>query len=273
MSLAPELYEHVCRLVHSRSAIDLGDDKEYLVQARLEPLARREGLATIGALLTAVRSGAPGLADDVVEAMTTKETSFFRDPRMWASLRDHVIPTVIGEQPRQLRLWSAAASTGQEAFSLAMMLREHFGRLPDPTILATDFSRPALAKARSGRFTKSEVNRGLPAHHLVQYLVQDGLEWEVREELRAMVDFEHMNLATPWAPLEQMDVVLLRNVLIYFDAASKSAVLERVSHVLSPRGFLLLGGAETTHGIDDRFERVSMGQWPCYRLQSDRMHS
>ncbi len=271
MSLTPADYQYLCRLVYSASAIDLGADKEYLVTARLQPVARREGLETIGALLAAVRSGAPGLSEDVVEAMTTNETFFFRDQHMWDSLRDHVLPTVIDGRPRRLRLWSAAASTGQEAYSLSILLREHFGHLPDPVILATDISRPALARAAAGRYSTMEVNRGLPARHLVRYFAQDGLEWKVRDDLRKVIDFEFLNLSTPWPALARMDVVLLRNVLIYFDAAAKAAVLDRVTRVLAPGGFLILGGAETTHAIDERFERVSWGQSQCYRLSSERM--
>ncbi len=271
MSLTRTDYEYLCELVYCSSAIDLGADKEYLVTARLEPLARREGLETIGALLSAVRSGAPGLSEDVVEAMTTKETFFFRDQHMWDALREHVLPTVIGGHPRQLRLWSAAASTGQEAYSLAILLRENFGQMPDPVILATDLSRPALAKAASGLYSTMEVNRGLPARHLVRYFDQDGLGWKVHRDVRMMVDFKFLNLATPWPALERMDVVLLRNVLIYFDAAAKSAVLDRVARVLAPGGFLILGGAETTHAIDERFERMSLGTSLCYRLHPERM--
>lgn len=271
MTLDPALYDYLCSLVHTRAAIDLGDDKEYLVMARLEPVARREGLASVADLLRAVRSGAPGLVEDVVEAMTTKETSFFRNQAMWESLREHVLPEVIGARPRRLRLWSAAASTGQEAYSLAILLREHFSHLPNPEILATDLSRPALEQASAGRYSTLEVNRGLPARYLVKYFVQDGLSWTVRDELRQLVDFDHMNLATAWPALGRLDVVLLRNVLIYFDATAKAAVLGRVSKVLAPGGFLILGGAETTHGVDDRFERVPMGEYLCYRLRSGRM--
>ncbi len=271
MSLAPADYDYLRRFVRARSAIDLGADKEYLVLARLEPLARREGLDTVSALLAAVRSGAPGLAEDVVEAMTTKETFFFRDQHAWDALRDHVLPAALDGRRRQLRLWSAAAATGQEAYSLAILLREHFGHLPDPTILATDLSKPALTKAAAGRYTTMEVNRGLPARHLVRYFARDGLAWQARNDLRAIIDFEYLNLATPWPVLARMDVVLLRNVLIYFDAAAKAAVLDRVTRVLAPGGFLILGGAETTHGIDERFERVSFGQSLCYRLRPTRM--
>lgn len=271
MSVTRSDYEYLCELVYSRSAIDLGPDKEYLATARLEPLARREGLENIGAMLAAVRSGAPGLAEDVVEAMATKETTFFRDQHTFDALRDHLLPAVIGQRPRQLRLWSAAASTGQEAYSLAMLMREHFAQLPDPAILATDLSRPAMAKAAAGRYTTIEVNRGLPARLLVRYFTRDGLEWKIADDLRAMVDFQHLNLATTWPALPQMDVVLLRNVLIYFDASAKAAILERVTHVLAPGGFLILGGAETTHGVDHRFEAVSFDRVMCYRLPSGTM--
>ncbi len=271
MDLTTANYTYLCQLVYSHSGIDLGAGRQYLATARLEPLARSEGLETIDAVLAAVRSGAPGLAEAVVEAMTTKETSFFRDQPMWDALREHVLPTVIGARPRQLRLWSAAASTGQEAHSLAIQWREDFGHLPDPLILATDLSRPAIAKAAAGRYSTMEVNRGLPARHLVRYFDRDGLDWKVRPNIRALIDFRHLNLAAAWPVLPPMDVILLRNVLMYFDVAAKVAVLDRVVRVLAPEGFLILGGAETTHAIDDRFQQVCLGKSPVYRLRPERM--
>ena len=266
MSLTPSAFGYVQQLVRAESAISLNPGKEYLVEARLAPLAEREGLASVAALVERLPGAPEALRDDVVQAMTTNETSFFRDVHPFEALRDDVLPAALAANGgRRLRLWSAAASTGQEAYSLAMLLAEHFAHVTDAQILATDLSRDVLARAAAGRFTQLEVNRGLPAAMLIRWFERSGAEYHVKEELRRRVDFRQLNLSRPWPALPQMDIVLLRNVLIYFDAPAKRAVLTQVSRVLAPGGVLFLGGAETTYGLDDGWERVQVGRTSFYR--------
>jgi chemotaxis protein methyltransferase CheR len=266
MSLTPTEFGYVQQLVRDESAISLSPGKEYLVEARLAPLAEREGLSSVAALIDRLPGASAALRHDVVQAMTTNETSFFRDVHPFEALRETVLPAAVAANGgRRLRLWSAAASTGQEAYSLAMLVAEHFAHVPDVTILGTDLSRDVLARAAAGRFTQLEVNRGLPAAKLVRWFERSGAEYHVKDELRRRVEFRELNLSRPWPPLPQMDVVLLRNLLIYFDLPAKQQVLAQVSRVLAPGGVLFLGGAETTYGLDDGWERVQVGRTSFYR--------
>jgi chemotaxis protein methyltransferase CheR len=264
VTLPPEDFQYVRSLVLEQSALVLGAGKEYLVEARLAPLAEREGMSSVTELIGRLRGGSSVLRDDVVEAMTTNETSFFRDVHPFDALREVVLPEALERTGGRLRLWSAASSTGQEAYSLAMLLADHF---PTATgsILATDLSRDVLARAAHGTFSQLEVNRGLPAPLLVRHFERDGAGWRVREEVRRRVEFRQLNLARPWPVLPKMDVVLLRNVLIYFGADGKRAVLAQMAKVLAPGGLLFLGGAETTYGLDEGWERLQVGRTSLYR--------
>lgn len=267
-SCSAEDFEFVCKLVRERSSIAIDKDKQYLVEARLGPLADREGMGSLGHLVGVLRSGAPRLITAVVEAMTTNETSFFRDIRPFEALRNDVIPQIQRAGGSGIAMWSAAASTGQEAYSLAMLMREHFPHEPNVTILGTDLSHAVIDRARSGRFTQAEVNRGLPASLLIRYFEQDGLEWQLNDSVRRMVTFRQANLAQPLSGIPPMDIIMLRNVLIYFDADTKRAVLAAVARVLKPGGFLFLGGPETTYGIDPSYERVESSGTVCYRVRT-----
>lgn len=260
-------FAFVCRLVRDRSAIVLGAGKEYLVETRLGPVARRYRLASVGELIARLRAPAEDeLRTRVVEAMLTTETSFFRDVATFEGLRKSLLPELIRARAGEKRLsvWSAACSTGQEAYSLVILLRDHFPELArwQVDVLATDISADVLAKARGGRYTQTEVNRGLPAAALVRHFSQHGADWQVSDDLRRAVAFRELNLIGRWPPLPKMDVVLLRNVLIYFDVETKKAILARVARLLNPDGCLVLGAAETTHNLDDSFRRVG----GCYRL-------
>lgn len=264
-----EDFEFVRRLLRERSAIAIEPGKEYLVEARLGPVARREGLGSVGDLVQVLRSGATRLTTAVVEAMTTNETSFFRDVHPFEALRTDVIPRILSTNGAdRLAMWSAAAATGQEAYSLALLVREHFRHVSNVTILGTDLSQGVLDRARSGRFTQLEVNRGLPASMLVRYFAQDGVEWRIDETVRRMVTFRQANLAQPLSGIPPMDVIFLRNVLIYFDGATKRKVLAEVARIMRPGGYLFLGGPETTYGIDPSYERVEVGRTVCYRLRA-----
>ena len=271
MALGEPEFDYIRSLVHERAAIVLEPGKSYLVESRLMPLARAEGLATVAELVARMRAQRAGrLHRLVVEAMTTNETSFFRDLRPFAALRDVVLPDLLARRAaeRTLSLWCAAASSGQEPYSVAMLLREHFPQLEGWTVrlLASDISEEMVARAREGRYRQLEVNRGLPAALLVKYFEKAGVEWRLREDVRRMVEFFTVNLADAWPALPPMDAILVRNVLIYFDLETKRAILGRMRRLLRPDGYLFLGGAETTMNLDDAFERVVVSGTTCYRV-------
>jgi chemotaxis protein methyltransferase CheR len=268
--LATSDFDFISALVREHAAIVLEPGKEYLVQSRLQPLAQELGLRDIGALVSRLKRGEPVLAMKVVEAMATHETSFFRDMHPFDVLRDVVLPELIEARApqRSLRIWSAAASTGQEAYSIAITLREHFAELANwnVSILATDLSSAVLERAREGRYSQIEVNRGLPAPMLLRYFDRDGAGWRARPEIRQMVEFRALNLVRPWPVLGRVDLIFLRNVLIYFDVPTKCAVLANVRKVMATDGYLFLGSAETTLQYDDAFERVRTPRAAAYQL-------
>jgi chemotaxis protein methyltransferase CheR len=264
-------FEVIRKLLLERSAIVLEPGKEYLVQTRLTPLVRQLKLNSIGDLVAQLRSPAGnGLCRQIVEAMVTTETSFFRDQHPFEALRKVVLPELIRRrrEQRRLHIWCAASSTGQEPYSLAMLFREHFPELAGWKIsfLASDVSREVLARAREGRFSQIEVNRGLPAALLVKYFDQHGTHWQVKQAIRSMVDFQEVNLAQPWPALPRLDLVLLRNVMIYFDVETKKAILGKLARLLLPDGYLFLGGAETTINLNDSYRRVEPLKAGCYQL-------
>jgi chemotaxis protein methyltransferase CheR len=254
-------FDIVRRLLRERSAIVLEAGKEYLVESRLAPLVRQEKLSSIGELIGRLR-GQPdnGLTRQVVEALVTTESSFFRDHHPFEALRTVVIPDLIKRRgdERRLHIWCAASSHGQEPYSIALLLREHFPGLLkwQISLAASDLSREVLARAREGRFNQIEVNRGLPAALLLKYFEQHGTHWQLVPAIRGMVDFREINLAQPWPALPRMDLVLIRNVMIYFDVETKKTILGRLARLLRPDGYLLLGGAETTFNLDDSYRRV-----------------
>jgi len=264
-------FEFVREVVRRGSAIVLEPTKEYLVEARLLPLARSEGLSTIADLVARLRQGDADLNRKVIDAMTTNETLFFRDVHPFEALRTTVLPELQTSRAtsRKLRIWSAACSTGQEPYTIAMLLREHVADLTSWSvdIVATDLCTEVLAKARAGVFGQIEVNRGLPAKLMVKYFSKQGVDWHLGDDIKRMVDFRLMNLAEKWPPMGQFDVVFLRNVLIYFDVETKKAILARVRQVLRPDGYLFLGAAETTMNLDEGYERVQLGKSGCYRVR------
>jgi chemotaxis protein methyltransferase CheR len=269
--MTPADFDFVCRFVRDRAALVLEPGKEYLVETRLTPIVRTNGLESISGLVNRLRTNpADGLAARVVEAMVTTETLFFRDHQPYESLRTTVVPELIERRAgdRRLSIWSAACSTGQEPYSLAILLREHFPQLAgwDVRILATDISTDVLAKAKAGRYSQIEVNRGLPAGLLLKYFRQHGTTWELNEDVRRAVEFRELNLATAWPPLPMFDLVFLRNVMIYFDVPTKKAILGRLVKQLRLGAYVLLGGAETTFGLDDSFRRVDKVKGGFYQL-------
>jgi chemotaxis protein methyltransferase CheR len=264
-------FDFIRKLVRERSAIVLEDGKQYLVESRLAPLVRELKVDSITDLVGLLRAPlSNGLQQQVVEAMVTTETTFFRDLHPFEALRKAVIPDlVLKRQPeRRLNIWCAACSTGQEPYSVSLLLREHFPELTGwkVSILATDLSRDVLARARDGRYSQIEVNRGLPAALLVKHFRQHGTSWQLHDEIRGMVDFQELNLVRAWPPLPRMDLVFLRNVMIYFDVETKKAILGRMANVLQTDGYLLLGGAETTFNLNDSYQRLEQFKSGFYRL-------
>jgi len=262
----------VRELVREHSAIVLGEDKEYLVEARLTSLLPDVGARSVQDLVLLMRREAYGtLHKKVVDAMTTNETSFFRDIHPFETLKKVVLPELIAKRSatKTLSIWSAASSTGQEPYSIAITLREHFPELAswNVRILATDLSERVLTKARSGKYTRLEVGRGLPATLWVKYFQPAGLDWEVKPEIRALIEFTPLNLIERWS-VAPMDVIFCRNVLIYFDVEVKKAILERMRGTLRPDGYLFLGTAESTIGLDGQLERVGVDKSACYRLKT-----
>jgi chemotaxis protein methyltransferase CheR len=256
-------------LVYDRSAIVLDESKQYLIESRLDPIVRARKLSSIDSLIAQAREGAKDLQTELVEAITTNETFFFRDLAPFEALREKVLPGLFTARAsrRALSIWSAACSTGQEPYSLAMLLREQFpAEAGWPVrIVATDLSRPTLERAKAGRYRQIEVNRGLPAALLVKYFKREGAEWVISPELRTPIEFRLLNLIDPWPPGLRPDVVFLRNILIYFDVGTKRTLLERVRRIIPRDGALFLGAAETTLSIDDGWERVAFKNCSYYR--------
>lgn len=262
-----ENYRFLQAHVYSQTGIVLEEDKQYLFESRLSPILRQLGLSSINdlcALLQATRETEVGR--QVVEAMTTNETYFFRDPSHYEAIRTVLLPRLRQERQdsRRLRFWSAAASTGQEAYSLAMLLLAE--RLDDWNIqiLGTDFSSQVLERARSAKYQQIEVNRGLPANFLVKHFSRSGGDWQLSEAVRRMARFEFIDLRKSMRALGPFDLVFCRNVMIYFDAETKKNILKELHGTLFRGGWLLLGGAETAFGAEQWFERQTVGNAIVY---------
>ena len=257
--MTPLDYEFLRKLLKERSGLDLSADKQYLVESRLIPLARRAGLPGIGELVQKLKVGsAEALTVEVVEAMTTNETFFFRDRIPFDHLRETMLPALLQARVsrRALRIWCAASSTGQEPFSIAMCLKELGATLSGwrVEILATDLSQGVLEKSRSGLFSQFEVQRGLPIQLLVKHFTQAGELWQLNADIRAMVQHRQLNLLQDFGHLGTFDVIFCRNVLIYFDQETKVGIFERLAKVTEPDGFMVLGAAESVVGISDAFK-------------------
>jgi chemotaxis protein methyltransferase CheR len=247
--VTPADYDYLRKLLKERSGLMLSSDKQYLVESRLTPLARKAGVATLSDLVGKLKSGNEKLVVDVVEAMTTNESFFFRDT---------VMPSVLAARAKEkrVRIWCAAASTGQEPYSLAMCLKEMKDKLSGwrVEILGTDLSLEVLEKAKAGVYSQFEVQRGLPINFLVKHFTQNGDTWQIAPEIRAMVQYRPLNLLADFNHLGTFDVVFCRNVLIYFDQDTKVGVLNRIARLLEPEGFLMLGAAETVVGLTEAFK-------------------
>jgi chemotaxis protein methyltransferase CheR len=267
VSLQAADFALVTQIVRQRSSIDLQPGKEYLVESRLAPIARTVGERDIAGVVARLRRGDSEVTELVVDALTTNETSWFRDSHPFQAVTQHVLPEIVGSGARSLTIWSAACSSGQEAYSLAMLLLDWLPMHPgiSAQIVGTDISPRMVERARAGRYSQLEVNRGLPAQYLVKHFDQVGREWVLRQNVRSMARFERGNLALPPVGVPACDIVFLRNVLIYFDLDTKRTVLSHIRRVLKPGGYLLLGGAESTLNLDTAFQRVELGRAVVFR--------
>jgi chemotaxis protein methyltransferase CheR len=259
--MKPADYEYLSNFLLGTSGLALGQGKEYLLQARLEPLANSWGLATVDELVRELRKGSnPTLSAAVTDAMTTNETSFFRDKVPFDELRTSLLPGLIASRhaTRTLRIWCAAASTGQEPYSLALLLREDFPQLANwnVEILATDISKAALDRARGGRYSQFEVQRGLPVQYLMKHFEQSDGGWQLKDDVRRQIRWQQINLLDDFSRLGLFDLVFCRNVLIYFQNETKRGIFDRIARQTLSDGYLFLGAAETVIGISDSFRRL-----------------
>ncbi len=256
--MTPFDYEYLRKLLKERSGLDLSADKQYLVESRLLPLARKAGLPGLPELVQKLKGGAESLTAEVVEAMTTNETFFYRDKVPFDHLKATVLPELLQARAgrRSLRIWCAASSTGQEPYSVAMCLKEFGPALAGwrVEIVATDLSQAVLEKSRAGLFSQFEVQRGLPIQLLVKHFTQVGELWQLNSDIRAMVQFRQLNLLQDFSHLGVFDVIFCRNVLIYFDQETKTNVFGRLARLIEPEGYLMLGAAETVVGLTDAFK-------------------
>ena len=256
--LSPLAFETLASMLKSKSGLVIGTDKTYLLETRLAGLIKREKLTDLNGLADRLRrAGSDTLAREVVEAMTTNESFFFRDDKPFLHFRSQALPRLIAARPpgSTLRIWSAASSSGQEAYSLAMIVAESTAALAGRKveIVGTDIARDQLNRAREGVYSQFEVQRGLPVQMLMRYFKKDESSWRIAEAIRSMVQFREYNLLSDLRALGRFDVVFCRNVLIYFDQPTKGRVLDAVAAQMPPDGMLYLGGAETVLGITGRF--------------------
>jgi chemotaxis protein methyltransferase CheR len=268
MTLTSSAFSYVSDLVRRESAIVLDAGKEYLVEARLDGLARAAGTTVSDYVAGVQLAGTAADRAAIVEALTTNETSWFRDREPFEALTGTVIPQLLraNAHSRRISVWSAACSSGQEAYSIAMLLAEQvlpLGWRVD--ILATDISEAMVRRTRAGTYSQLEIGRGLPAPMLVRHLRKVGTQWRVSDQLRSMVRVQRLNLAAPLPLLPAFDLVFLRNVLIYFDLPTKRSILQATRRVMHPQGYLVLGGAETTLGVDDAWSRTPVGRFTLHR--------
>jgi len=256
--VTPPDYEYLRKLLREQSGLDLSADKQYLIESRLLPLSRKAGLAGIGDLVQKMKAGSTSITTQVVEAMTTNETFFFRDKTPFDHFRDSIMPEILRARTsrKSVRIWCAAGSTGQEPYSLAMCLKEMNGALAGwrVEIIATDLSQEVLEKSKAAIYSQFEVQRGLPIQLLVKYFKQTGEFWQVNAEVRAMVQHRQLNLLHDFSQLGMFDVIFCRNVLIYFDQDTKIKIFNRLAKATEADGFLVLGAAETVVGLTDVFK-------------------
>lgn len=257
-ALSTEEFEFLAGFLKQRSGLALTADKGYLIETRLQPIAKAAGMGDVRALIGVLRSNPPApLVTQIVEAMTTNESMFFRDTKPFDHLSKVILPAMKAAGRNNLRIWSAACSTGQEPYSIAMTLKEEAARYPGLTaeIYATDLADKVLDRSREAIYSQFEVQRGLPVTMLMKYFTQKpGNMWAVNDTIKSMVKFAPANLLAPFTALGRFDIIFCRNVLIYFDEKTKSDVMNRMAAIMNPPGYLFLGGSETTFGLTTKFQ-------------------
>lgn len=268
--MTPDEFQFISGMLYEKSGLVLSPEKSYLLESRLTPIARKLGVDDVDALVREVRAKKdPATITEIVEAMTTNESFFFRDIKPFDLFRDHVLPHLLETRAakKSFRIWCAAASSGQEPYSIVMTLMEQAAKLAGwrYEIIGTDISRNILAKAEEGVYSQFEVQRGMPITLLVKYFDQVGDKWRIKDEVRKPVTFKYFNLLEDPTSLGHFDVVFCRNVLIYFDQKTKGEVLARVAKLMPADGMLFLGGAETVLGVSDDFKPIP-GQRGVYGL-------
>ena len=272
-------YKFLQTLLHQQSGLSLGPGKEYLIESRLTPVAATLGYGPLNVLIAYLRKGvAPAVVKSVCDAMTTNETLFFRDTTPFKHFREVLLPEAAARarlQGRAVRIWSAACSTGQEAYSLSMIIEQEERQLGGARIeiLGTDYSTAAVQRAREGVFNQFEVQRGLPIQQLLQYFTKTGDGFRINDPLRKRVRFQEGNLLKPFGDLGTFDIIFVRNVLIYFDQATKKDILERMSRQILPGGALVLGGTENTIGVTEALVRDPRAVAPIYRRASEALRA
>jgi chemotaxis protein methyltransferase CheR len=271
--VTPPDYEYLRKLLRDHSGLDLSADKQYLIESRLLPLSRKAGLSGISELVQKMKAGSASVTTQVVEAMTTNETFFFRDKTPFDHFRASIMPEILAARAgrKSIRIWCAAGSTGQEPYSLAMCLKEMGATLAGwrVEIIATDLSQEVLEKSKAGIYSQFEVQRGLPIQMLVKYFKQNGELWQINADIRAMVQHRQLNLLHDFSQLGTFDVIFCRNVLIYFDQDTKINIFNRLAKITEADGFLVLGAAETVVGLTDVF-RPYPERRGLYRPNSSR---
>lgn len=274
MTISTNDFEYLRYLVRKKTGITLEPEKQYLTETRLMPIARQEGFDSVEQILKILRREQKSgrLHTRVIEAFATKETHFFRDTFVFEALEKFVLPEIIKCQKdkRNLAIWSAACSSGQEPYTIAMILAETFPFINNWTtlLIASDFSKEILDRAGRGDYSQVEINRGLSPELLSKYFKKQGLTWQIDKNIRKKVDFRNINLVEAWPPLPEMDVVFIRNVLIYFDMNSRKMIMEKVLRVLKPGGYLFMGTAETPNTMNNHFEQIRYGRAVVYRRKA-----
>ena len=273
MTLSGADFEYIRKLMHDHSALVLTEDKTYLVESRLTPLLKEIGVHSLHELVRRLKTESFSCTHQrVLEAMMTTETFFFRDSEPFKMLQDFILPDLLQQRQseRRLNLLCAGCSSGQEPYSIVMLLQEHFPELRswDLTLIASDISGEMLARAQAGQYTQHEVSRGLSPSLLNKYFQLQGKVWRINHDLRQQIDYRQFNLAQTWPTLPTMDIIFMRNVLIYFDVPTKQRILNQVRRVLRPDGYLFLGGGETTITLDAAFRPTQFDKSICYRLRN-----
>ena len=276
MTISQSEFQYIADLVLNETAIVLDADKQYLVEARLSLLVHETGQENMSALIAMARiPDNKLLREHIIDAMTTNETSFFRDTRPFSDLKDIIMPDLIKARSdtRQINIWCAASSSGQEPYSIAMTLHSNFKILKDwkLNITASDISSKVLTKARGGKYSQIEINRGLPKDMLSRYFTPVESDWVINDELRNMIDFRKINLINPYTGMPKFDLIFIRNVLIYFNEETKKLILNKLADLMKPDSLIILGGTETPMNITDLFERYQKAHASVYQLRTGQV--